>query len=160
MIALSLSSSSEVKSDFCIIFTVWAFDFPYYKIIGNELSRSGSLSTGRVMTSILYRIMDKSNFLKLISYNPPKNKPKHIEYTYRIIKESKELFSSRFKGDFHVAIAPSSCDDFETDLLIQKLIQNNISVKKYYHWNYANLTIIGDGHPTGEMNKILAEMIS
>jgi hypothetical protein len=91
----------------------WAYRGPHYETDGeNGVVRSGSFTSGRPLTTAVYRgflaLRQQSSFLTLINLElPPRISEKALELTARVLIRSKQLYEAQFDGDFAVVLHPS-----------------------------------------------------
>jgi len=84
---------------------------PYYILNREgEIVRKGNFTTGRPLLTQFYKIMAKSQFLKLLGIDLPRwVTDKHVYLTARVIQQAYRLYKQQFpKGEFYVTVYPGS----------------------------------------------------
>lgn len=89
---------------------LWARDYPYYNLDGDELKRNGSFSNGRKLRTQFYRAISQSAFIDLFDIDFPWYvSNSHLELFGAVLEESKKEFYRQYpNGRFLVVIAPNS----------------------------------------------------
>ena len=145
------------------VYNGWGANMPYYKITSdNELVRQGNFSTGRRFTSFVYKILGRSFLVKYFNLQiPAQVKEEHYALTARILEESRNILNALGKANkFYVVIYPTK----NTELKLLPYLRK----AKIKYFDYSNLFdpalsqyyIIGDGHPSPQAYRVLAEQIA
>lgn len=141
---------------------LWARNFPYYYLDGEELKHDGSFWTGRHVLSRFYRAISESAFIDLFDIDFPwYTSNNHINLLGAVLEKSKEEFLIQYpEGRFLVVIGPNSK---LAPRVVMELRQRNIDVldlsklldkeKTQYkiHWT--------EGHPNAKYYLEVAEQI-
>jgi hypothetical protein len=145
------------------VFNEWSYNMPYYTLNSqNELVRIGSLTTGRPLLALFYRVVGNLQFSKYFQVDlPPRITEGHIRLTARIIEESCLACKRRFPDSvFCLVIYPGA---HNLAGVIPELRQAGVKVLDYASlWDGRNLAgyeIEHDGHPTGLSHRELAGQI-
>jgi hypothetical protein len=137
----------------------WANNLPYY-FLENRVLKSGGLLGDRVLTNLIYQTIASTNTAKYFDTNLPVPSAEHVDLTIALIKQSKQIYESKFNGDFYVLIHPLSTGGYYTNLLIEGLNASGINViepmplkadQKY--------TLFENFHPNSQLNQELAEYL-
>jgi hypothetical protein len=96
---------------------MWGRDFPYFFLENGELKQDGTFTTGRPITTAVYRILTQSAFLDLFDIDIPWSiSDAHVELAAKVFAASQKEFLKQYpNGDFVVVIGPNS-------MLITRLI--------------------------------------
>ncbi|MCF8275383.1 MAG: hypothetical protein K9J17_01510 [Flavobacteriales bacterium] len=89
---------------------LWAINFPYYYLDGDELKRDGSFWTGRHLLTRFYRAISQSAFLDLFDIDIPWCvSDAHVKLFGAIVRQSKAEFLKQYpNGRFILVIGPNS----------------------------------------------------
>lgn len=89
---------------------LWATNFPYYHLNGEELERTGSFWSGRHFQTRFYRAISQSAFIDLFDIDFPWYvSDEHLELFGAVLTESEREFQAQFpQGEFLVVIGPNS----------------------------------------------------
>lgn len=89
---------------------LWASNYPYYYLEGDELKRDGSFWTGRHWLSRFYRAISESAFFGLFNIDVPWYvSDSHIKLFGAVLREARKEFQMQYpEGRFLVVIAPNS----------------------------------------------------
>ena len=89
---------------------MWARDFPYLFLEDEELKQNGTFTTGRPMTTGIYRILTQSAFIDLFDIDIPWSiNDAHLKLAAKVFSASQQEFLSQYpNGDFVVLIGPNS----------------------------------------------------
>ncbi len=142
----------------------WNRYSPYYYLDGKgNLVRNGSFRSGRVLRSMIYRLLWHSAIVKLFEINYPLYiDDDHIGLTAQIIKESQRLFCARFKHATFCVVSFPGAQISTNKALIDVLRKAGIECLDYNNlvkMSGPEYRIPGDGHPTVNWNRELAPMI-
>jgi hypothetical protein len=138
---------------------LWAQNFPYYYLDGEELKRNGSFWTGRHWLTRFYRAISQSAFIDLFDIDFPWYVSNgHMRLFGAVLEESKREFLEQYpNGKFVVVIGPNSK---LASRLVEELNHRNVDVldlsnllnkeEKQYkiHWT--------EGHPNGNYYRAIA----
>ena len=115
----------------------FASHHPYYSLDQEDtLVRHGSFASGRPMTTLLYRVLSRSQTLDFFKADWPSVTDADVRFTARIIAESQRLFREQFVSDeFYVLIYPGASR--YGDLLVPYLAQAGI---KYLDYSASSLS--------------------
>lgn len=144
------------------VFNAWGKNMPYFTLDAHfNLVRKGSFASGRPFVSRLYLLLGKSHFMKYFKIGFPVSiTEKHYELTSRIITEARNEFMKKFSDSrFYVVIYPTK----EKVNIIPYLQRAGIRYLDYSNLFDSSTTgyrILGDGHPTPQAYKRLADEIS
>lgn len=133
---------------------------PYYTIDSEDnLVRKGTLVSGRPFTSLVYTILGTSQTLQYFKLNLPKINDEHYRQTARILEESRNVFEDKFGSeDFYILLYPGNGEKLKP-----YLEKANVKYLDYSHLfdpSQTGFTIEGDGHPTPQAHKIIAEQLT
>ncbi len=141
---------------------LWATNFPYYYLDGEQLKRDGSFWTGRHLQSRFYRAISQSAFIDLFDIDFPWYVSNdHLKLFGAVLSQSKSEFQLQYpEGRFLVVIGPNSqlaprVESILEDLDINVLDLSDLldkEAKDYkIHWT--------EGHPNGRYYLKLATAI-
>ncbi len=144
------------------VYNLWGKNMPYYTSDGDSVLFKGSFTTGRRFKSLIYTLLWKSSFLKLIHFNLPLSLSKRdTDLVIKLIQSSAEKLRSRFpNSEFYVTLYPT----LENPHQLKKLLQlNNIKVidlSRLFDASDTRYSITGDGHPSRLANETIAYALS
>lgn len=143
----------------------WAKHFPYYRIDAatGDLVRNGDFTSGRPLQSLLYTLLLKSAFVRVLGINHPlRIEEQHVRVTARIIQESYNSYKKHFRSNaFYVMIFPGAVQSSSRQL-ITMLTEDGIRCLDYRaatDFSGKEYRIPQDLHPSAKWNKRLAERI-
>jgi hypothetical protein len=146
------------------VYNAWGDQMPYYALDrrGN-LVRRGNFTTGRPMLSAIYGWLEHSEIAKYFNVNiPGELRDRHYAHAARIMAEARDTFQETYNSDqFYVVIYPDEGDyfeDMEVHLKAAGLKVLNYDERMKIEKD-PDLSIIGDGHPTGNAHQIVAGWI-
>ncbi len=89
---------------------MWGRDFPYFFLENGELKQDGTFTTGRPITTAVYRILTQSAFLDLFDIDIPWSiNDAYLELAAKVFAASQKEFLKQYpNGDFVVVIGPNS----------------------------------------------------
>jgi hypothetical protein len=143
----------------------WIKDTPFYETIDNRLVRNGTFSTGEpIRTKVLELLKNTLNYRKFFNQNFPKIRDSHINYTCKIIEESKNIFEKKYpKSKYIFAVHPLSFIDKRLSDCLKTKNVTIIDFNKILRINESSIrseyVIPMDGHPNKLMNITLAAKI-
>ena len=146
------------------VYNAWGDQMPYYALDwrGN-LVRRGNFTTGRPMLSAIYGWLGHSEIAKYFNVNiPGELQDRHYAHAVRIIAEARDTFQARYGGNqFYVVIYPDEGDyfeDMEAHFKAAGLKVLNYDERMQIEKD-PELSLTGDGHPTGKAHEIVAGWI-
>lgn len=92
------------------LINLWASEFPYYCLDGDDLKRQGNFRSGRPWLSRFYRVFSQSSFIALFDIEVPWYVSNtHLKLFGAVLREAKREFQTQYpKGRFVVIIGPNS----------------------------------------------------
>ncbi len=140
----------------------FAQNFPYYDFdSAGQVQHYGTLTTGRPVTSTLYRLLSKSQFVRLLGMNFPRPSEDHYKLVAAIASESKKLCLSELNcDDFYVVLYPHRS--------AHRRVVKHLDAAGIKYFDYSDLfnpdleefQHVGDGHPTPKANRVLARRLA
>ena len=142
---------------------MWARDFPYFFWEDEELKRDGTFTTGRPITTAIYRILTQSAFIDLFDIDIPWSiSDAHLKLTAKVFAASQQEFLNQYpNGDFLVVIGPNS-------KLAQRLVAQ-LKKEGVHYLDYSQLLdkeqpefklFRTEGHPNGLYYQRLAKELA
>ncbi len=138
-------------------------DLPYYQLKHNELTRTGSFSSDRPITTKALRFLSHSKILKALHVEFPIKIDDHsLDTTVRIISKSRDIASHKLRNsNFFVILYPGTT---LAGLIKPKLEAQNLNVLDYSGVNSGfdmdEMTIPIDRHPNGKGHRHIAELLA
>jgi hypothetical protein len=85
---------------------MWAKDFPYFFIENDELKQDSTFTTGRPITTAIYRILTQSAFIDLFDIDIPWSiSDAHLELAAKVFAAAQQEFLKQYpNGDFVIVI--------------------------------------------------------
>ncbi len=142
----------------------FAFGGDYLNYVLQEdgtLVLDGTFTTGRPVASRLYRLFGKSRIVRYFKLDFPPITEKHIQTTAKIIEEARDAFIQKFPdGKFYVLFFPNRSNQYGPRLA-PYLQTAGIEILDYANAipEYDEMWIPGDGHPTPQTYRLIAEML-
>lgn len=89
---------------------MWARDFPYFFIENGALKQDGTFTTGRPITTAIYRILTQSAFIDLFDIDIPWSiSDAHLKLVAKVFAAAQQEFLNQYpNGDFVVVLGPNS----------------------------------------------------
>lgn len=169
-IAIYVFLPFHIKRTIGSSYSRWIYDSPYYLLDeDNILAKSGSFNSDRKVISAIYMIYgiikERSNFLRLINLEFPLiTTDYHITLNKEILKKSKMLYEKQFNGTLYLLVHPlnSYTRSKQSTKLLEELRKEGLIILDYNisDRNEYKISIPGDYHPNGELNKILSKKLS
>jgi len=145
-----------------IVHTGWAHAAPYYVLDeAQRPARSGSLTSGRPATALVYSLLDGSGLLRWLRADLPLQiGSTHIDFTARLLARSRELFREQF-GDqrFSVIIYPGSAYGERLALRLAALGVDTLDYSELFDPSGVDYFIREDWHPSATAYRELAERL-
>lgn len=141
----------------------WRRGLPYFEISadGKVISKE-SFALARPLTTLLYEVISSSNTARFFNFSwPAKITDAHREYSFRLIKEIRDVFKQKTgSDDFYVVNL--SADDRTDETLRQAMAKWGIRYLDYQHLfevDNPEYWIPNDGHSTRVLNEIIANQL-
>ncbi len=142
---------------------MWARDFPYFFLEDDELKQDGTFTTGRPITTAIYRILTQSAFIGLFDIDIPWSiSDSHLELAAKVFAAAQKEFLKQYpNGDFVVVIAPNGA---LAPRLLAKLKKESVP-----YFDYSLLLdkeqpefklFRTEGHPNGLYYQRLAQVLA
>jgi hypothetical protein len=136
-------------------------EVPYYYEVNNQLKHSGLIKDARKFRSWIFRILLKSNILKLFKIGYPfKITDKDYELTAEVMAQASRDYKKQFGNDnFYVIIYPTTVN---SSLIINLLKQKGVKVLDYsklFNPLEKKYAIPYDEHPTALANEVLIKQL-
>jgi len=141
----------------------WMEETPYYNLKDGKLIRKQSFKEGSPLRTKFFRFLrDKLSVDTIFERNFPSISESHINYTCRLIAESRNEFLSQFPDSkFIMLIHPLS---FLKPKLKSCLLKENVQIVDDLNiddlkFNRLSYIIENDGHPNEKFNRFLANAL-
>ncbi|MEZ4936067.1 MAG: hypothetical protein R2799_00575 [Crocinitomicaceae bacterium] len=146
-------------------YTQWVAYAPYFYMDGNQIKRDRTFKDGRYWTSKFYELFYQTSIAEYFKINfPNKLREDHYNLISEMILESKKTYEKQFgNSNFYVVIYPTFKDyeEEQMKLFIEFLKEKGINIidlSNFIEYG-AQYHLIGDSHPRGSTNEMIAEEI-
>jgi hypothetical protein len=143
-----------------VVYNGWAYATPNYVLdASGELSRRGTLTTGRPLRSLLYSILGRSHLLGHFRVElPPRITDRHVDLTARVFARSAALFRRTFGPQrFVVVMFPGSNLAGRLGRALDGLGVEHLDYSDLLDYSEPGYHIPHDWHPTALTNQIIAD---
>lgn len=143
------------------IVNAFAAEHPYYELNGDGLPvRNGSFRSGRPVTTGLYHLLGRSNFVRCLGLNFPRRTQAHYQMLSALVMRSRQLFLEQFPGSrFAVVRYPGKLLS-EANAFSELPAEEYLDLTHLFDPDSDQYHFSGDGHPTPFANRALATEIA